>query len=189
MESVWWIVVMVLVVWNALLTVGYMVCLRQTVVLSSKVTDVNEPQAGVGSGLALKREVGDATRELLSPAGAGATGFLFLSAGCQQCRNVADEAVAARAMSFNTVFVGVGDEDPLKWLYAAVQDRFELLVGDAAEVLIKEFDPLPPPFLVVVQGSEIHGWAQINSWAETIAQIDAAEATTTSDRLLKEANG
>lgn len=73
-------------------------------------------------------------------------------------------------------------------LRAAAGGTTDVLLGAAAQTLVEEFDPLPAPFLVVVRGTQIHGWAQINSWTETIAQIDEAEETGTNDRLVKGAS-
>ena len=76
-----------------------------------------------------------------------------------------------------------------RWgLRAAAGGTTDVLLGAAAQTLVEEFDPLPAPFLVVVRGTQIHGWAQINSWTETIAQIDEAEETGTNDRLVKGAS-
>jgi len=188
MDTAFWILLIVLVAWNALLTVGYIVCLRQTVILSGN-SSTGDQALGRGSGLALKREIGEAAARLLSQGTTQATGFLFLSPGCRQCREVADAAVKAHAESFKTVLVGVGGDDSFEWLRAAAGGTTDVLLGAAAQTLVDEFDPLPAPFLVVVRGTQIHGWAQISSWTETIAQIDEAERTGTNESLVKGASG
>lgn len=165
-------VIAMLVIWNVALTVGLLVAIRQIVVLGLRDRSKQSSPSVGGTLLALNKPMPEAVVDAVPSARDQPVALLFLSVGCDHCRQIARQCAERTDRSFDVVAVVPGKEGDLDWLRTVMPAEVPVLSGEPANSIAAALDPMPAPFLVYAEAGLIRGWMQVADWTDVETQIN-----------------